>query len=242
MTADIGIRILDLNKEVQSVLESILNETASSITMIHMAVCTAVSLGLGLTLAAVHQYKNQSSRSFLITLVVLPVIVQMVIMMVNGNLGTGVAVMGAFSLVRFRSMPGNAREISSVFLAMAIGLADGMGYIGISIFMVAVVGSVMVILLLAPDVGGQFLHKELKVTIPENLDYSGIFNDIFEKYTRKAELIRVKTVNMGSLYELCYTVELKSRDMEKSMLDEIRCRNGNLTVICGCMASGGENL
>lgn len=121
-------------------LESILNETASSITMTHMAVCTAVSLGLGFVLAGIHTYRNQSSRNFLMTLVLLPVIVQMVIMLVNGNLGTGVAVMGAFSLVRFRSMPGNAREISSVFLAMAVGLADGMGYIGIGILMMAVVG------------------------------------------------------------------------------------------------------
>lgn len=223
-------------------LESILNETASSITLIHMAVCTAVSLVLGLMLAAVHMYRNQSSRSFLMTLVLLPVIVQVVIMMVNGNLGTGVAVMGAFSLVRFRSMPGNAREISSVFLAMAIGLADGMGYIGIAIFLMAVVGIVTVLLLWAPDVSGQFLRKELKVTIPENLDYNGIFDDIFLKYTRKAEIVRVKTVNMGSLYELSYVVELKSREIEKAMLDEIRCRNGNLTVVCGCLAYGCENL
>lgn len=223
-------------------LESILNETASNITMVHMAVCTAVSLVLGFVLAAVHRYRNRSSRSFLMTLVLLPAIVQMVIMMVNGNLGTGVAVMGAFSLVRFRSMPGNAREISSVFLAMAIGLADGMGYIGIGIFMMAVVGTVTVILLMAPDMSGQFLHKELKVTIPENLDYNGVFDDIFMKYTRKAEMMRVKTVNMGSLYELCYAVELKSCDMEKNMLDEIRCRNGNLTVVCGRVASGDGNL
>lgn len=227
----------NMNKEGLSVLESILNETTSNITMVHMAVCTTVSLALGLILAAVHMYRNQSSRSFLMTLAVLPVIVQMVIMIVNGNLGTGVAVMGAFSLVRFRSLPGNAREISSVFLAMAVGLATGMGFIGIGVFMVAVVGVVTILLLMVPDMSGQLLRKELKVTIPENLDYTGIFDDIFQKYAKKADMIRVRNVNMGSLYELCYHVELKSQEVEKALLDEIRCRNGNLTVVCGRLDS-----
>ncbi len=223
-------------------LESILNETASNITMAHMIVCTGTSLGLGTALAGIHMYRNHSSRNFLTTLVLLPVIVQMVIMMVNGNLGTGVAVMGAFSLVRFRSMPGNAREINSVFLAMAIGLADGMGYIGIAVFMVCVVGLGTLAMFGAPDMSGQFLQKNLRVTIPEDLDYNGIFDDIFRKYVRKAELVRVKTVNMGSLYELNYRVDLKNQENEKRMLDEIRCRNGNLTVVCGRVAEGNENL
>ena len=232
----------NMNKEGLSVLESILNETTSNITMVHMAVCTTVSLALGLILAAVHMYRNQSSRSFLMTLAVLPVIVQMVIMIVNGNLGTGVAVMGAFSLVRFRSLPGNAREISSVFLAMAVGLATGMGFIGIGVFMVAVVGVVTILLLMVPDMSGQLLRKELKVTIPENLDYAGIFDDLFEKYTKRAVLMKVRTTNMGSLYELCYRIELKKEEEEKAMLDDIRCRNGNLTIVCGRIAENREEL
>ena len=223
-------------------LESILNETTSNISMLRMAECSSASLILGLVLAGIHLYRNRSSRSFLITLAVLPVIVQTVIMVVNGNLGTGVAVMGAFSLVRFRSMPGNAREIGSVFLAMAIGLADGMGYIGIAIFMTAVVGLATIILMSVPDLSGQFLQRELRITIPENLDYNGIFDDVFQKYTSKEKLMRVRTVNMGSFYELCYTIELKAQELEKMMLDEVRCRNGNLTVVCGRMAAGDENL
>lgn len=223
-------------------LESMIEGSASGITMYHMAVCTGVSLLSGILLAMVHMYRNRSSRSFLLTLVLLPTIVQVVIMMVNGNLGTGVAVMGAFGLVRFRSMPGNAREISSVFLAMAVGLADGMGYIGIAVFLTVVVGIVTVVLLTIPDRSGQLLRKDLRITIPENLDYSGIFDDIFEMYTRRAELIRVKTVNMGSLYELAYTVDLKNGQQEKEMLDEIRCRNGNLPIVCGRMDSGTDNL
>lgn len=223
-------------------LESMISESASQITMYHMAVCTGASLLLGGLLAMVHMYRNHSSRSFLLTLVLLPSIVQVIIMMVNGNLGTGVAVMGAFGLVRFRSMPGNAREISSVFLAMAVGLADGMGYIGIAAFVTVVVGIVTVILMTLPDMSGQLLRKELRITIPENLDYSGIFDDIFGKYTRKSELVRVKTVNMGSLYELNYTVDMKNGKQEKEMLDEIRCRNGNLPIVCGRRDTGTDNL
>lgn len=223
-------------------LESIINGAVADITGGQMAVCTAVSLAMGAVLAGIHRYRNRSSRSFLMTLVLLPVIVQMVIMMVNGNLGTGVAVMGAFGLVRFRSLPGDAREINSVFLAMAVGLADGMGYIGISILLTGLVGVVTVLLLEMPDRSSRFLQKEIRVTIPEDLDYTGIFDDIFTKYTKKAELLRVKTVNMGSLYELYYQVELKNQEIEKAMLDEIRCRNGNLTIVCGRMDTNAGGL
>ncbi len=224
------------------VLNSILNETPSAITMFHLVVCTLCSIGLGGCLAALHQYKNTSSRSFLLSLVLLPVIVQVVIMLVNGNLGVGVAVMGAFSLIRFRSMQGNAREIASVFLAMAIGLANGMGYIGVAMFLVGVVALITwsFIGLSVPD--AQLLARELKITIPEDLDYSGIFDDIFEQFTRKSELVRVKTVDMGSLYELDHRIELKRQEEEKQMLDLIRCRNGNLTIVCGRKGEQGEML
>ena len=162
------------------------------------------------------------------------------IMLVNGNLGTRVAVMGAFSLVRFRSMPGNAREIGSIFLAMALGLAAGMGYLGTALILMMVAGGITILLVSLPS--GRAERKELKITIPENLDYSGIFDDIFEKYTKNPELVRVRTVNMGSLYELCYHVDLKSESIEKNMLDDIRCRNGNLTIVCGRLPDGREEL
>lgn len=223
-------------------LESILYEVSSQVTLNQLMACSGVSLALGLVLAAVHRVKNDSSRNFLVTLALLPIIIQVIIMMVNGNLGTGVAVMGAFSLVRFRSLPGTSREIGSVFLAMAVGLADGMGYIGIAVLLVAVVGLLTVVLLCLPDRGGELLHKDLRVTIPENLDYNGIFDDIFLKYAVKSELRRVKTVNMGSLYELDYDVRLKKQEEEKLMLDEIRCRNGNLTVVCGRIGSSADGL
>lgn len=173
---------------------------------------------------------------------VTPAIVQTVIMLVNGNLGTGVAVMGAFSLVRFRSVPGSAREICSLFLAMALGLATGMGYIGIAVFLAVVLNLVQVLLVLSKFGEGVSEEKELKITIPESLDYTGIFDDIFVTHTRRAELMRVKTSNMGSLYELCYRVTLKNRNTEKQMIDEIRCRNGNLTIVCGKVPVSREEL
>lgn len=222
-------------------LESVLSETVyTGITMGQFLLCTLASVLLGAALAAVHTYRNRYSRSFILTLVLLPVMVQTVIMLVNGNLGTGVAVMGAFSLVRFRSMPGNAREIGSIFLAMALGLAAGMGYLGTALLLMIVAGVITIFLVSLP--AGSAGRKELKVTIPENLDYSGIFDDIFEKYTRNSELVRVRTVNMGSLYELCYHVDLKSGTIEKNMLDDIRCRNGNLTIVCGRLPDSREEL
>lgn len=223
-------------------LSSILtNGTASSVSMEEFLVCLAASLILGVCLAWIHGYKNRVSQNFLITLVSLPAVVQMVIMLVNGNLGTGVAVMGAFSLVRFRSAPGNAREISSIFAAMAAGLAIGMGYIGPAVMMTVVMGLVTIAVLQIPDRKAMG-KRELKVTIPENLDYSGIFDDLFQRYTDGAELLRVRTVNMGSLYELQYHVAMKDVRAEKEFLDQIRCRNGNLGLVCGRIPSDREEL
>ena len=221
-------------------LETIL--TGTGLTMQDMALCTLCSAVMGLCLAAVHSYKNSSSRNFLMTLILLPVIVQVVIMMVNGNLGTGVAVMGAFSLVRFRSMPGSAREITSVFAAMAIGLAAGMGYLGAAVFLTASVAAITMLFYSLPVREERMLRRDLRITIPENLNYSGLFDDIFAQHTREVSLLRVKTVNMGSLYELEYDILLKSPEEEKEMLDAVRCRNGNLTVSCGWKAEREDLL
>ena len=224
-------------------LDSILTETSgSSLTMGHLLVCMLVSLGLGAFLAVLHTFKNTYSKNFIVTLALLPAIVQAVITIVNGNLGTGVAVMGAFSLVRFRSVPGNSREIGSIFLAMAVGLAAGMGYLGVAVMLSVVIGAAMILLVSLPFGKKGFTKRELKITIPENLDYMGIFDDIFSKYSGKVQLNRVKTVIMGSLYELCYQVDLKAEQEEKEMLDEIRCRNGNLPVVCGRVPEGREEL
>lgn len=205
----------------------------SEITLSVFAICTAVSLALGIGTALVSMFKSRSSQSFAVALAVLPAVVQVVIMLVNGNIGAGVAVAGAFSLVRFRSAPGSAREIGYVFLAMAIGLATGMGYVVLAAVFFAVIAAVM-LLLAATNFGNRHdSERVLKITIPENLDYDGLFDDLFEKYTKSHELVKVRTSNMGTLYELQYRVILKSAQPPKSFIDDIRCRNGNLNIICG---------
>ena len=205
-------------------------------------ICLLVALALGALVAAVYMYKNTYTQSMAVTLALLPAMVQVIILLVNGNLGAGVAVSGAFSLVRFRSAAGSARDITCIFLAMTLGLATGMGYIGIAI----VTGAVMCLLLTAyaalsfgrkPEE-----EKELKITIPENLDYTGLFDDLFGEYTRSTELISVRTTGMGSLYNLHYHVRLVSPEIEKQFLDAIRCRNGNLDIVCGKVPQVKEAL
>jgi uncharacterized membrane protein YhiD involved in acid resistance len=215
------------------VLDSILSAysgASSDITLAQMAVCTLVSLALGGVCAAIYMYRNRYNKSFVITMVLMPAIVQMVIMLVNGNLGTGVAVAGAFSLVRFRSLPGSAREIGSIFLAMAVGLATGTGYLGIAVLFVAALGAVSVLLVRTGFGEAREEEKELRITVPETLEYEGAFQDVFAQYTNKAQLLSVKTTNMGSLFELHYHVALKGQESTKAFLDDLRCRNGNLTI------------
>ncbi len=222
-------------------LDSILSNNAPS-TVGPLLLCTLVSLVLGLGIAFVYMFRNVYSKSFVITLALLPAMVQIVIMLVNGNIGTGVAVLGAFSLVRFRSIPGSAREIGSIFFAMAIGLATGMGYLAVAALFLLIIGG-MQLLLSASSFGGRKENeKELKVTIPENLDYDGIFDDLFAQYADNAELIRIKTTNMGSLFELHYHVRFKGNKIEKEFLDQLRCRNGNLSISCGQVPANREEL
>lgn len=191
------------------------------------------SLVLGAVIALASTYKSKMSSSFIITLALLPAIVQIIIMMVNGNIGAGIAVMGAFNLVRFRSIPGTAKEICSIFLAMAVGLATGMGQIAVAAIF-TVIMLLVNFLYLRLDFGGKTSEtRELKITIPEDLDYTGIFDDIFAEYTDGAELVKVRTTNMGSLYQLFYHIQMKDIAQEKKMIDTIRCRNGNLDIVCG---------
>ena len=214
-------------------LESIL---ASGITLPAFLICTAVSLVLGIATAFISMYRTKCSQSFAVTLAVLPAIVQIVIMLVNGNVGAGVAVAGAFSLVRFRSVPGTAREIGVIFLAMALGLATGMGYVVLAAVFFVIIAAVL-LLLTKLDFGTRRTDERLlKITIPENLDYDGLFDDLFEKYTKSCVLERVKTSNMGTLYELTYRVTLPDDQTPKAFLDELRCRNGNLNISCSRMS------
>jgi len=205
----------------------------STITLQSFLLCTLTSLALGLCSAFLSRYKNKTSQSFLITIAMLPAIVQMIIMLVNGNIGAGVAVAGAFGLVRFRSAQGNAREIMSIFMAMALGLATGMGYIGLAVLFFVIM-AVFQLLIDAIRLGSSDqAERELRITIPEDLDYEGIFDDIFDRYTSRASLDSVKTSNLGTLYELKYLITLNGDQVPKAFLDEIRTRNGNLNIVCG---------
>jgi uncharacterized membrane protein YhiD involved in acid resistance len=195
-------------------------------------VCIISSLVIGFIIAAMYMYKSTYSKSFIVTLATLPAIVCVIIMMVNGNVGAGVAVAGAFSLVRFRSLPGTAKEIGVLFMAMGAGLVTGMGYIAYAFAFVIILGIVNIVYSHL-DFGVKkqtALNKTLRVTIPEDLDYTDVFDDIFEKYTDKTELVNVKTTNMGSLFKLTYNVKFSEENTEKKFIDEIRCRNGNLEI------------
>ena len=227
---------------LNTIFSSIFADTTAAFTLGQFLACTAASLILGLLIAVVYMYKSDCSKSFAVTLVLMPVIVQMVIMLVNGNLGTGVAVAGAFSLVRFRSAPGSAKEISSIFLAMAVGLATGMGFLGTAAVFTIVVEGVWFVLVQTGFGEKKEEEKVLRITIPESLDYTSVFDDIFAQYLSKCELVQVKTTNMGSLFKLEYRITFRAEGEEKKMIDQLRCRNGNLEILCSRAQTGREEL
>ncbi len=193
----------------------------------------AMALVLGIVIALIYRTSGSRMGSFTIILAILPVLVSAIIMIVNGNLGTSVAILGAFGLVRFRSAPGSAREIGFLFFALAVGLASGMGYLSVAAIITATAG--LAILILERLNFGTVVTKEreLRITIPEDLNYNGIFDDLFLAYTRHIYLERVRTTNMGTMYELSYRLEMRDPEKEKEFIDELRCRNGNLSIILG---------
>ena len=207
-------------------------ETSATIAVTDFLLCVGVALLVGLFLALVYTYKSRYTMSFVVTLAILPAVVCVVIMMVNGNVGAGVAVAGAFSLVRFRSVPGTAKEIGTIFLAMGAGLICGMGYLGYSVLFALVLGACMWVYNMigfgATKKG--CLEKTLRITIPEDLNYGDIFDDLFELYASKWNCVSVKTTNLGSLFKLEYNLVLKNPAQEKEFIDELRCRNGNLEI------------
>lgn len=214
------------------------------ISVTDFLLCLGCSLAMGLVMAFAYMYRTRYTKSFVITLALLPAVVCVVIMLVNGNVGTGVAVAGAFSLVRFRSVPGTAKEICTLFLAMGAGLIAGMGYLGFAVLFTLVMCAVFV-LYNCLDFGTKknaATFKTFTITIPEDLDYSGVFDDIFTEFTRSHDLVRVKTTNMGSMFKLTYNVELADATREKEMIDKLRCRNGNLEIAVSKQETVGTEL
>lgn len=227
-----------------NLFEGIFDSTlVNTISLSHFILCIGVALGVGFFLSLAYSYKSNSSKSFVITLATLPVVVCVVIMMVNGNVGTGVAVAGTFSLVRFRSVPGTAKEIGAIFLAMGAGLMLGIGYLGYAVLFTLIVSLTT---LLYNQIGfGERknpLDKTITVTIPEDLNYTNVFDDLMEQYTFSHNIVKVKTTNMGSLFKITYNLKLKDVSKEKDFIDELRVRNGNLEITLSPLQTAGNEL
>lgn len=207
-------------------------DTVGGLSVGDFLLCLGAALLTGVIVALFYMYKNDCTKSFVVTLAMLPSIVCVIIMMVSGSIGAGVAVAGTFGLVRFRSAPGSAREICAIFLAMATGIALGMGYIGYAVLFALIISAASVLLVRSSfgEKSETIREKTLRITIPEDLDYTGVFDDLFEEYTEAHKLTSVKTTNMGSLFKLSYDLTLKDAAAEKSFIDQLRCRNGNLEI------------
>ena len=205
-------------------------------------ICVGAAMVLGLLTSLLYMYKNSFNKGFAAALVLLPAVVAAVVAVVNGNIGIGIGIGGAFGLVRFRSAPGTARDILAIFLAMAAGLICGSGYVMLAAFIVILVCVVGFVLLAVGFGGKSFKTRELRITVPESLEYTDTFNDVFKKYTSSCVLEKVKTTNMGSLYKLYYRIDLKNPKLEKDMLDEIRILNGNLEIVCGIVDTSKPEL
>ena len=194
----------------------------------------------GLLVALATSIKYRVTKSFFVTLIVLPLAVQTVIVMVNGSVGTGIAVAGAFSLIRFRSVPAKARDIVSIFVAMTAGLSCAAGYVGIGVLFTLIACACIVLLSLIRMSSER--EQQLLITVPENLNFTGAFDDLFEKYTKKSALVSVKSTNMGSLYKLTYKIEMKNESEMRAFIDDLRIRNGNLEISILKLEGSSEEL
>ena len=230
---------------LESTFSSVFGTTeslAGAVSAADFLLYCAASIVLGAACAGVYMFRHAYTKNFVVTLALLPLIVQMVITLVNGNLGAGIAVMGVFNLVRFRSIPGSAKDIGSVFLAMAVGLATGMGFLGLAVVFTLVVAAVNLLFVLTPFGRPREPGKMLRITIPEDLEYDGVFDAVLQRYAAEVELTEVTTTNMGSLFQLTYQLRLRAPGVEKALIDELRCLNGNLKITLGMVPQGRETL
>ncbi len=212
-------------------LDSIFSNITSTVDITQILLCILTSILLGVLIALTHKYTSKYNKNFLITLATLPLLISTIIIMVNGNLGTSVAVLGAFGFVRFRSIPGTSKEILAVLFCMTIGLVTGMGNLLFAL-LITIIGCLILYLYNKFTLFDENKYeKYLKITIPENLDYTEVFDDIFKKFTTDHTLVSVKTTNMGSMFDLKYRVTLEKEVNEKKFIDELRVKNGNLKII-----------
>jgi hypothetical protein len=223
-------------------IEVINGETHYTMSTGHFFICLGLALALGLVMALCYMFKNDYSKSFVITIATLPPIVAVLIMLVSGNLAAAVSVGGVFALTRFRSNQGTSREITHIFLSMAVGLTLGLGYVWIALVLVVVIEALSITFNVTQFGKSDSKKRTLKIVIPESLDYNGLFDDLFEKYTTRNELQIVKLKNLGTMFHLTYAITLKANINEKEFIDEIRIRNANLDVVCSKIVSTSEDL
>ena len=222
---------------------NLLNFNMDTLVFSDVVINVILTLVLGFLISTTYMKTTSShSRNFASSLIVIPTLISIVITMVNGNQSTSIAILGAFSLVRFRSMQGTSKELSYIIFSMTLGLATGAGYRTFAILFTILICGVFFLMSFTNFGKQTFDKKELRITIPENLDYTDIFDDIFSEYTTFSELMRVKTTNLGSMYELQYHITLKDIKQEKNMIDAIRIRNGNLNIVCGKLNFDAEGL
>ncbi|MBQ6335228.1 MAG: DUF4956 domain-containing protein [Erysipelotrichaceae bacterium] len=213
-----------------------------SLTLGQFMLAIVASMFMGLILAIVFMYKNTYTKSFITALVLIPAVETVVIMLVNDNLGVGLSVAGSFALIRFRSVKGNAKELVAVFIAMTIGIICGTGYVALAGVFTLLLSVVMFALTLTGFGTINENQRYLKITIPESLNYEEVFNKILDKYASSWELETIKTLTLGSLFRLEYSLVMKDASKTKAMIDELRTRNGNLEIMCGKPATNREEL
>lgn len=214
-----------------------------TVTMQNAIISILVAMALGLVISITYMKTSKAySKNFASSLIVIPALISVVITLINGNQAASLATIGAFTLIRFRSIQGTSKDLAYILFTVTLGLSTGMGYIPFAIVLTAIVCVILIALSLIKYGQPKTEMKDLRITIPENLDYSGVFDDIFSEYTTFAELMRVKTTNLGSMYELQYNIVIRDPKLEKNMIDAIRTRNGNLNIVCGKMNYAKESL
>lgn len=207
-------------------------QAITDITFGQFGLCVGASLLIGLLISLVYIFchrKEGYSQSYVFTIIMLPTIISLILLLINTTAGA-LSLAGAFTLVRFRSVAGDPKDIAYIFFAMSAGTACGIGYIGFAVIFFIVLGIVMIVLSELNFGGCKTNHMTLKITIPENLDYQGVFDPVLSKYTRFHKLRRVKTTNFGTLFELIYSVDVSDDIDQKKFIDELRALNGNMTI------------
>lgn len=228
---------------MENFFDSIFGDTINAGSIFLMV---GVALATGVILSLLMSLRLRSSKGFFITCALLPAVVALIISLVNGYIGTGVgiAIAGAFGLVRFRSAQGKAEEIALLFISAATGFAFGAGYLAYgAIFGIGMAG-IYDLLTMLPIWNNKKFKKEkmLKITIPESLDYPDVFEGSFSHFLHDYELISVKTTGMGSMFRLSYRIVMKNEKEEKEMIDELRTKNGNLEISLLPYMDGNEAL